>query len=167
MTLKPYCPKSYVLTLDPVWAAEFRAFFMGEGCATITRRKDKGTILYQPQLAIRLRDDERPLIEDIVAHLGGMVTKVPKRLSPEGYLTNPALFWHTVGYPKIRGIIEATDLANPVLPAHKRLDIRILYEYILARYEMPGFRLGAANRAILEDFHTRLVAVRKYKPFDC
>ena len=164
--MKIYSPKPYPLDLDPAWASEFRAFFMGEGCAQMARRKRKGLTvwIYQPSLHIRLREDERPLIDDIVAHLGGQVTSVPARTSKQGYVTNPALFWSLVNYPRVRSVIEATDLCNPLLPAHKRLDIRLLYEAILARYTMPYWRLGEENRAILADFREKMILVRKYVP---
>src|SRR5262245_24403519 len=55
--------------LTPQWIAEFRGFFMGEGCALIVLNGQSKSP--SAQLTIRLRDDDCKLLEEVQRVLGG------------------------------------------------------------------------------------------------
>jgi hypothetical protein len=49
-----------------------------------------------------------------------------------------------------------------MIPAKKREDIDLLYESILARFQMP-LRLGQENRDILDRLVDRMQQIKRYK----
>jgi hypothetical protein len=148
------------LSLDPYWSAEFRGLFYGEGCAALPRRKWKKGFLYTPTLSIAARADNASMLQNIQSRLGGKIQH--KDLMPSrGYSYNPQKQWYVVGYAPVRAIIEATNLHRGLVDAKKIQDIQILYNAILARFDMP-FRLGPANIFTIDDFHRRLMAVKRY-----
>ena len=150
------------LSVPETWALEFRGFFLGEGNASLLRytRKRLSVPQYRPQLAIRLRDDEAPLFDQIVEYLGGFLTNVPYRKSKGGYHSNPAILWCLSGWGPCRVVLEQVLLDSTMI-AHKCLDLSLLHEAILYRYTLGG-RLGDRGRATLEEYRRKIMAVRKY-----
>ena len=154
-----------ILDIPPDWRLEFRGFFMGEGCVQLLRypRKKLNVWSYRPQLGIRLRADERPLINQILEYLGGLTTEVAKRTTKQGYTSNPSIFWYVSGWKRCRPIVEQVLLGS-VLEAHKRLDLDLLHQAILYRFTL-GNRLGQEGRDKMEEFREAIMNVRKYS--DC
>lgn len=151
-----------VLSVPEPWRTEFRGFFMGEGNASLLAypRKRLKVYSYRPQLAIRLRDDEGPLLEQIKGYLGGFLTTVKARMSKAGYMSNPTTLWAISGWGPCRAILEQV-LLGTVLLAHKRYDLELLHEAILYRYTLGG-RLGQEGRAKMAEYRLAIMAVRKY-----
>jgi hypothetical protein len=153
VTVKP-------LSLDSIWSAEFRGLFYGEGCAYLARRNWKKGFLYTPTLCLSARHDNVAMLNDIQMHLGGKV-QFKEVMPSRGYTYKPQSQWYVVGYAPIRAIIESTDLHHGCIEAKKIQDAQLLYDAILARFEMP-LRLGPANLAVIESFHTRLKDIKRY-----
>lgn len=158
-----YNPRPVVLDLNSVWAIEFRGFFWGDGCASLVRvaRHDRKFPEYQPQLHVRQRADGWDMLKDFQEKLGGNVQRVKERVTPAGYHCAPGALWQVTGYSRVRAILE-TSLLGGVIPAKKREDIDLLYEAILARFQMP-LRLGQKNRGILDRFVDRMQQIKRYK----
>lgn len=151
-----------IAPLAPMWAAEFRGLFFGEGCAMINLSSGKTKKHFQPMLRITLRADDFAVLEDIRERLGGGLADrdySTQPSAPEG--ANPGKEWYVVGWGRCRAVIEATGLAMAYLPCKKAQDIAILYEAILARYQMPHL-LGPENRATLMAYRERLQQVKKF-----
>lgn len=146
---------------DPVWAAEFRGLFYGEGTAYVARRKWKKGFLYTPSLAVSARLDNLAMLEDIQAHLGGKVQKYQPTVN-NGYVSKPQCRWYVVGYAPIRAIIESTNLHRGVTVATKVQEVAVLYEMILARFALP-YRLGPDNLKVIESGYIRLQDMKRYK----
>ncbi len=122
--------------LDPVWVAEFRGFFMGEGCASIIAgRRYRSRPQYQPRLSIALREDDADVILDIHKHLGGNVIRCKRETRANYPNTKPACQWQLVGFSKLTNLLPLL-LSGP-LPSKKREDIEIIYKMCLTRLAMP------------------------------
>lgn len=158
-----YTPHPVVLDLDPIWAAEFRGFFYGDGCASLVRvrRKNVKSPTYQPQLHVRQRIDGWNMLKDFQQKLGGNVQPVKERVTPAGYHCAPGALWQVTGYARVRAILEESLLGG-MIPAKKKEDIDLLYEAVLARFQMP-LRLGQKNRDLLDQFVVRIQLVKRYK----
>ena len=154
----PYTPKSWTIpALDPVWAAEFRGFFYADGCIVIDRASNS----YRPYMTINLRADDEKVLEQIHAVLGGGMSRSAANHSG-GRDGKPQARWYVASWPGCRAIIEATNLHRPVLLAKKRRDVQLLYEAILARYEMPN-RMGPENKVILEKYRVQLQEIKRFQ----
>jgi len=148
-------PEPYIIPEpDPVWAAEFRGLFYGEGCTGLEHPSAGG---WRPFLIIGLRLDDRSLLEDVYNHLGCHLGNRPGRGNH-----NPQARWGAWGWARCRAVIEATDLDRGLLPAKKLNDLALVYEAILARYDMP-FRYGDEGHSFFSDYHKRIKAVKKYQ----
>lgn len=150
--------------IDPIWAAEFRGFFYGDGAALLSRQpiKDTNRAVYRPKLMISLRADNYSLLEDVQAHLGGSLDQVRGLTNSWGYQCNPTVRWYTCSYPNIFAILRDVLLPDARLPAKKRVQLEVLYEAVQARREMPH-TLGAADLAILHKYYVRLKELKRYK----
>lgn len=156
----PYDPEPYVLpSIDPIWAAEFRGFFWGDGCAGIDRRRyqsKKGPYyIYYPKLRVQLRDDDTPFLEEVCAVLGGGLYWRDRSIS------RPTTAWQIGGYAQVRTVLEDVLLGGS-LPAKKRVDIEVLYEAVLARYDMPR-KFDDESRAVIAEYYALLQSVKRYK----
>ena len=147
--------------LNPMWAAEFRGFFYGEGCAMISLSK-RGTLIFQPVLKISLRADDVVVLRDIQDKLGGNLVDRDYSTQPSAPSNaNPGKEWYVVGWGRCRAVIEATGLTTAYLPCKKTRDIAILYEAILVRYQMPHL-LGPEHRARLMEYRKSLQQVKEF-----
>lgn len=156
-TYKAYEPKPFaLLQRDPIWEAEFRGFFYGEGCALIMRTRNGSNYLYNPRMTISVRDDDEETLRDIQKHIGGVSLFVAGR-GP----TRRSCRWYLHSWNPVKIAIEEIFL-NHLLPAKKCIDIQILYEAILARMKMPH-QLGPGNRAVLDGYRIKLQEVKRYK----
>jgi hypothetical protein len=156
---QPYKPKPVIIKdLDPLWAAEFRGFFYGEGCATMDNEHNH----LSPKLFINLRIDDCQILHDIRDHLGGTISTRVKRFE-SGRNNHDQCRWAAAGWPLCRAIIEATGLAtNCIMPAKKRRDLKLLYEAILARYSMPHL-FRDDDRAKLLSYYHKLQEVKRFQ----
>jgi biotin operon repressor len=152
---QPYRPKVVQIPdLDPLWAAEFRGFFYGEGSATLDNEHNH----LSPRLTINLRLDDARILSDIQARLGGAL--YTKRRSGREH---DQCRWTATGWPRCREVLEKTGLTDGcLLPAKKCRDMAILYEAIRARYQMP-YLLRDEDRSQLLDYYHRLQEVKRYQ----
>jgi len=155
-------PVSYT-GIDPIWAAEFRGFFYGDGSVMLNeqRVKEHNVVLYRPRLMITLRVDSLPLLEDIQARLRGSVDQHRGIINSWGYQCNPTARWYTCDYANILAIIRDVLLPGALLPAPKRAQIEVLYEAILARLDLP-YNLGPEGREALRSYYIRLKELKRY-----
>lgn len=156
-TPPPFIPEPYeIQSLDPIWAAEFRGFFYGEGCA----RMDNNSGNFRPILTIGLRADDIAILEEIQSKLGGTINEKPE------HHKNPNAFdgkkWAVTGWSPVRSVIEATSLLGDRLSAKKRQDVSILYRAIIARYEMPMW-FTPEQRSVLADYRLQLQQVKHFQ----
>lgn len=147
---------------DPLWAAEFRGLFYGEGTAYIARRKWKKGFLYTPSLVLSARADNLEMIKDIQVHLGGKVQMFLPSADKRGYVHKPQCRWYIVGYATVRAIIEATNLHLGLNKTNKIDEVMLLYQIILERFKMP-YRLGPSNLEVIESGYVRLQDMKRYK----
>ncbi len=152
---QPYRPKAVQISdLDPLWAAEFRGFFYGEGSATLDNEHNH----LSPRLTINLRLDDARILSDIQAKLGGAL--YTRRRSGREH---DQCRWTATGWPRCRAILEKTGLTDAcLLPAKKCRDAAMLYEAIVARHQMPHV-LGDEDRAKLRDYYCRLQEVKRFQ----
>jgi DNA-binding CsgD family transcriptional regulator len=156
--LQPYEPAPVIIPdLDPLWAAEFRGFFYGEGCATMDNEHNH----LSPRLTINLRLDDAQILDDIHTRLGGSIYTRTKHY--KGRNDHDQRRWTATGWPLCRAIIEKTGLASScVLPAKKCRDLVLLYDAILARYSMPHF-IRDDDRAKLLVYYNKLQEAKRYQ----
>lgn len=149
--------------LNPLWAAEFRGFFYGDGCASLNLSPGKTKKHFQPMLKIGLRADDVVVLKDIHVKLGGNLIDRDYTNQPSACAgANPAKLWYVVGWGHCRAVIEATGLASGHLPAKKTRDVALLYETILIRYQMPHL-LGPKNREILMGYRAQLQEIKRFR----
>ena len=157
----PYAPPAYTLPdLNLTWAAEFRGFFYADGTAGLEYQKAFGN--WRPHLIIRLRDDDKEILKDIHDVLGGYYRPYIPAQPRLHFHSNPQTLWAAYGWPRVRAIIEATSLNHGCLPARKQNDVALLYEAILARYNMPGY-LRDTDRELLAQYFERIKEVKRYQ----
>jgi hypothetical protein len=135
----------------------FCGLFMGEGCALLARRRMKsGKWTYRPELIMRLRSDDRPVLDWVYSLLGGGVLDVCN--SPTS--GNPMSQWWLAGYRQVQPVLQI--LLQSSVPAKKKNDILILDELCTLRKTWP-YRLSQEHLDILEDYRLRIQAIRHYQ----
>ena len=146
--------------LDPLWLAEFRGFFCGEGCASVNSQSTGRRRQYQPRLAISVREDDKDVILDIHAHLGGNVLrwKRDNRASSQ-----PAAQWQLVGYSKLTNLLPL--LLAGSLPAKKKRDLELLYRMCQARAKMP-YNLTDEHSEELRGYYEALRFIKRFQGTD-
>lgn len=163
--------------IDPVWAAEFRGFFLGEGSLEIgqithntsTAKGDKvyrySKVQLRPRARLIQRDDNRAILEAVQARLGGNITKHGRHytVSPVNgmtYTSNPTIAWYVMSTNGVQRVLDL--LKGGVLPHGKLREIAVLEEYLALRPQ-PGHKMSDATRARLFELKSELEALRKYQ----
>lgn len=160
--------------IDPVWAAEFRGFFMGEGSImilNITRSRilkstgEKERHL-RPSAALCLRADNVEVLRGIQAKLGGATDKFYQGkviLHPEGqaYKAAPMVKWYTHSTDGVSRVLDLIE--NPILPYPKAREIAIMREFLTLRPK-TGKKLTPELREHLWKLKSDLQEIRKYIP---
>lgn len=134
--------------IDPLWAAEFRGFFFGEGSLeigtvnhTYTSKGHTYTHMQlRPRARIIQRDDSSAILEAIHAKLGGSVTRhgSKKMISPvngKGYISRPTMSWHVMSGEGVQRVLDL--LKGGMLPHQKLHEITYLEAYLALR-PRPG-----------------------------
>jgi hypothetical protein len=144
--------------IDLMWLAEFRGFVCGEGCVFLVRANRKGYSrpVYQPQLAISLRDDDADILYNIHQTLGCGSITLTSRKPPRGNVVR----WSAVGIPNLYNLFVL--LADGSLPAKKKREFEIALEYCEARLDMPSRTLNDAQVAILDRYWHCLRELKRY-----
>jgi hypothetical protein len=153
--------------ISPIWKAEFRGFFLADGCATLLldhHSRYKSIPLIRPLLAIGLRYDDKNVIDDFKSTLGiGSVSFV--ECSKYSNTNSRDQFrWYTKSAENILAIIDEI-LSPSLLPAKKQIDISLVRDFCILRLGMP-YRYGEIHRRSLLDFYENVFKVRvaKRKP---
>lgn len=110
-----------LLSVDPLWLAEFRGLFYGEGTAMIIRNNSS----YAPCIAIRLRDDDADMITQIHHKIGGRLLKSNRSRVNEKH--GDQLEWRVTDMNRCRLICET--LLTGLLPAKKKRDIELVRDF--------------------------------------
>jgi hypothetical protein len=167
---QPYQPSPYVLeALDPIWAAEFRGFFMADGSAFMvkasrSKKYASGKMVeiaprYYPVLAIIVRLDDREAMLDIATKLGGRTYE--SRSYSKNRNGSPKIQWSIHGWRHCRAVIEST-LLNGSFPAKKCRDVELMYQAILDRYSMPQ-QLNQEQRLKIQSYYYQLKGLKRFQ----
>jgi hypothetical protein len=155
----PYRPVIYQTEIiDPLWAAEFRGLFYADGCVVISETSHN---TLRPYMVIRLRSDNKPLLDNVHSKLGGGMSYATRENDVHKN-TNPQWAWFATGWSPCRTIIETTDLYNSLLSAKKAREVAIVYEAILTRWKMLHI-LGEENKNILRKYKDSLQEAKVFQ----
>lgn len=117
--------------LDPLWEAEFRGFFFGEGYLGITSNGygRNGYRHYLARAQITLRDDDASILYQIQKKLGGCVYvekkgRSSKSSNGELYQSNPYIVWRVGSREDVTRICNI--LEKSLLPSKKKQEIVIM-----------------------------------------
>jgi len=156
--------------IDPLWAAEFCGLFWGEGHLALSRtsrvwsKVKKNSTEYVPipgpfyrtAAQISLRDDDRPLLEEIQSVLGGGLYKEHWN-HPD--IEHPRLCWKTRN--KQESLLVGAVLLRGKMNAKKRREV----ETWVAAVNLHGSKGRKSCPDALEKFeehNLKLKAMRKY-----
>lgn len=153
--------------LDPIWMAEFRGFFFGEGyLGIVSWGKTKFDI---PKLAARAvissRMDDAVILHELHSKLGGQIfTQLPSRAitssSGKTYTCNPSVQWRAT---KAEDVSRICDILNMgLLPSKKRREIAIIREF-LATVLPPGKRVPQEIYQKRYELHQQIKLLHKYE----
>lgn len=147
--------------LDPIWCAEFRGFFWGEGYLGITSwgvNPNKGSIRLMARIQISIRDDDADVLIDIHRKLGGVLTyQDNNRLHAKA---NPICIWRVTRKAEILRVLDV--LENGALPSKKRLQIAILREF-MDTVPAPGKKPTQAEYLKREHLHRQIKQFHSYQ----
>jgi hypothetical protein len=138
--------------------------FMGEGHVAFSRRRNRKRperFDYRPELIMRLRSDDRPLLEFLKAQWGGQVIDV--YVSPTS--GNPMSQWYLTGFQSVEPILDLIiGCFTALVPceAKKMLEVIQLKAICLRRKELPYF-LGDEHRKELALYYDRMKVIRRYQ----
>lgn len=118
--------------LDPIWMAEFRGFFFGEGHLGITTNGTLKGKTYVARAAITLRDDDEPVLREIQARLGGLLHRERhgkiSKINGKTHQTKPYVVWRVTSRADVARVCDILDAG--VLPAKKRREVSIIREFL-------------------------------------
>lgn len=113
--------------LTDAWLSEFCGLFFGEGSAMIVRNNRSFSVW----LLLRLRDDDEPMVQEIIDILGGRTFRRPPAGTHGGQIE-----WQTDHREHVAEICELI-LSHSVLPAKKRRDIEQVLDFCRWRDGQP------------------------------
>lgn len=146
--------------LDPIWCAEFRGFFWGEGYLGICSwgKHPKGYTKLSPRIQISIRDDDAQMLQDIHAKLGGVLTYQANNRHMAN--ANPVCVWRVTRKDEIERILDV--LEQGVMPCKKQRQIVVLREY-LKTMRPPGRRISGAIYRTREELHRQIKELHSYQ----
>lgn len=154
--------------IDPIWLAEFRGFFYGEGylgiCSWGVHPKGYPKLMARAQ--ITSRSDDSAILLDIQSKLGGMVYQEGKgRKSSNGnktYQSNPYTVWRCTKASEVRRICDTLSLG--VLPSRKRDQLQTILQY-LSTVPKPGGKPTVEQYALREQLWNQIKDLHAYSDF--
>lgn len=120
--------------INPIWMAEFRGFFFGEGYIGITTNglSRNKYLHYNPRIQITLRDDDISILKEIQAKLGGGLYRegLGRKTKKDGkeYQSKPYAVWRMRKKQDIERVLKILDAGY--MPSQKRLQINTLRKFI-------------------------------------
>lgn len=150
--------------IDPAFGHWLAGFVDGEGCFYIARiattKKGVEYVNYRCAFTIGLRDDDRPVVEEIHATLGmGRLVDV----KPRGIGKRPMVYLQVLNKADVMGLVELFD--RYPLRAKKARDYAIWREAVLEWHSKKrggGRYHGRHDWSRMAQLHQDLIAVRKY-----
>lgn len=122
--------------ISPLWFAEFRGFFFGEGCVYIKAnftRNICGNMNSRkklvPVIEISLRQDDRSVLEDIYNHLGGQLSDKKAHGA-----TSAATSWKLVGWSRVYSVLFY--LMNAEFRSRKLFQLNLMKRICELRFTM-------------------------------
>ncbi len=119
---------------DPIWEAEFRGYFWGEGYIGAAFagkvRPTTGQRVFRPVIDVTVRDDDIAVLRQFQARFGGSLIQGAARRTRSG-TSNPSVVWRVTSYYHVRDILDV--LKNGVLPAKKRRLLSLMDEFLMIR----------------------------------
>lgn len=122
--------------IDPIWAAEFRGFFCGEGYLGISSwgydpKNDCRKL--RARVQITSRSDDSDVLREFQSRFGGVVYQEHDgRISNNGngkkYVSKPYTVWRVVKADQLRLILDV--LENGIIPFRKREQIQVIREFL-------------------------------------
>jgi hypothetical protein len=121
--------------LDPIWMAEFRGFFFGDGYVGITTngvgRRTKGKN-YTGCIQITLRDDDIAILEEFQSRLGGSIWRERRgrrvRFDELECEAKPYAAWRIRSRTELLRVLDILD--GGFMPSQKRGHVRLLREFL-------------------------------------
>lgn len=119
--------------LDPVWMAEFRGFFFGEGYLGITTNgRGRGKVYHIARAAITLRDDDEPVLREIQKRLGGLLHRERcgrvSHVDGTPHQTKPFVVWRVTSKSDVARVCDILDAGH--LPSKKRREIAVMRAFL-------------------------------------
>lgn len=141
--------------LDPLWWAEFRGFFFGEGSVMFRNQKTLTSFgnptsrrKLVPLLQISVRRDDHLVLEDVHQKLGGQFHHKKAHGA-----TNEAVTWLTPGWSRTYNIV--VPLSEGLLPSKKRAEMLLMKEACELRFTF-SYDLTDEEHAQLYEYDVRL-----------
>jgi LAGLIDADG endonuclease len=126
------------VALDPIWEAEFRGFFFGDGYLGITTNgvsRHTGETTFTVRAQITVRDDDIAMLHDIASKIGGKVyseTGTAKR--------RPIAIWRIRNAKQIAQICDI--LERGVMPSKKIAEVAVVRRFLSYPHAFgQGFRV--------------------------
>lgn len=110
--------------LDPIWAAEFRGYFFGDGYLGIVRNGTGRGAHSTARAQITTRDDDVEMLYDISSKLGGKVTLAGNK----NRICNPVAIWRTRNMKDVERVCDI--LEDGLMPSKKRAEIIVVRKYL-------------------------------------
>jgi len=138
-------PKT-IRDFDPIWLAEFRGFFYGEGYLSIVswgREKRLGCNKLTGRANITQRSDDAAILYDIRSKLGGFIYQERHPCKLQGangkeYVSKPVHIWRLTKVADLRLLCDILEAG--VLPARKKEQVVVMREF-LKTVLPPGHRV--------------------------
>jgi len=114
--------------IDPLWAAEFRGYFFGDGYLGIVRNgRSKGTGLSSStaRAQITTRDDDAAMLYDISSRLGGSLSFT---VATGGRVHCPVAIWRTRNAADVLRVCDVLD--GGMMPSKKIAEIAVVRRYL-------------------------------------
>lgn len=125
------CPTVDHSKLDPQWLACFGGLFIGEGSLGVYfDRRARGS--WHPRITIRLRADDKPVLDDVVEKLGGKVF-------PDIHRDSREWGWASTDTKEILEISKLI-LNNCPIPGKKLVEVQLMVEFCEWRLS-KGYRV--------------------------
>lgn len=112
--------------IDPIWAAEFRGFFFGDGFLGIVRNGKSrwtGEISMTARAQITLRDDDSDILLAIHARIGGAITREGSKLNKR-----PTMIWRTRSRSEVERVCDL--LEGAALPSKKLAEVAVMRRFL-------------------------------------
>jgi hypothetical protein len=148
--------------LNPIWVAEFRGFFFGDGYLGIVRNgysPRNGQAYTTARADITVRDDDVAVLNDIQSKIGGRIIRGTRSVC------KPIATWRTRTLADVATVCDLLD--SGFLPSKKRAEIAVVRRYLaiyIPRGKGHDPELIARLKAQRWELLAELQALHSYQP---